>query len=148
MPDLIITSLATVATPAPGIDPVHFHYPERHILVRELIALAVREQCALLAQQHAGTPAQAQQIMARQFLSAGEVAAQAALGAVKVQCAVPAAALRLDPDLEIARALAAFEAGAFLVLVGSLRCTSLEQSVLLELAQPVRFVRMIALTGG
>ena len=145
VPQVTVTCISTVAVREGAIAPVRFDYPERQITVRELITLAVREQCALLSQQHISEDAQAR--LAGQFLSAAEIGAQAARGAVNA--AGPARrAPPLDHESEIAKALAGFEAGAFLVLVGSLRCSALDQTITLDLAQPVQFVRMIALTGG
>jgi hypothetical protein len=146
VPELTVSCLSTVASHAAGIAPVQFHYPEREIALRELIALAVREQCALLMQRRAGAMAQAQTVLARQYRTEAEINAEAAGGAVNA--ATASALLRLDPEIEIARALRGFEAGAFLVLVGSLRCSGLDDMIALDLVQPVQFVRMVALTGG
>jgi len=146
VPELTISCRSTIAPHAAGIAPVQFHYPARTIAVRELIALAVREQCALLMQRHAGALAQAQTVLARQYRTAAEISAEAAGGAVNA--AVASTPLLLEPETEVAKALRGFEAGAYLVLVGSLRCGALDDMIALDLVQPVQFVRMVALTGG
>ena len=55
-----------------------------------------------------------------------------------------------NPDLEreVARALAAFERGRFLLLVGGRQLERLDEPVAVSAQTPVRFVRLVPLRGG
>lgn len=122
-------------------------FPESRIQVRELIALAVREQCRELSQRYALDLAEAACRLARQYLTTAEVVEQAADGRVTSPTSRPRSR-ELDVKREIAAAIDGFEKGAYVVLVGEHRCTSLDEIVPLALTQPVRFIRMMPLAGG
>lgn len=147
MHDLTITCAATVAAQDSGIAPVSCLFAERQIPVRELIALAVREQCRQLEQRYATRLEEAHACLARQYLSTAEIAAQAESGRVALEVALPRNA-QLDPDDEIRKALHGFQARTFLVMVGNRCCDTLDEIVPLGLNQPVQFIRMIPLVGG
>lgn len=147
MPDLTITCAATVAAQDAGIAPVSCMFAERQIPVRELIALAVREQCRQLEQRYATCLEEARARLARQYLNAAEIAAQAESGRVALEGALPRNA-QLDPDIEIKKAWRGFQARTFLVMVGDHCCVTLDEVVPLGLTQPVQFIRMIPLVGG
>jgi hypothetical protein len=84
-------------------------------------------------------------LLDRQYLSAAEVRAQAATGAVK-----PPPAVRAAPDAatEADRAYRAFERGVFAVLVGGRQVERLDEEVPLRVGEPVVFLRLTALVGG
>ncbi|MGZ5649204.1 MAG: hypothetical protein ACXWG8_02645 [Usitatibacter sp.] len=148
MPELTISCLSTVPSRDSGIDAVQCLFQARQIRVRELIALAVREQCAQLSRRHAADLSEAACRLARQYLTAADIADQTAAGRVVSGVREPAVRKGLDVEREIAVAMKGFEQGAYIVLVGEHRCTSLDESVILALTQPVHFIRMLPLAGG
>lgn len=148
MPELTISCLSTVPSRDAGIGAVQCLFPAREIRVRELIALAIREQCAQLSRRHATDLAEAACRLERQYLTAADIAEQAAAGRVASGVRDPSARKALDVEREIAAAMKGFEQGAYIVLVGEHRCSSLEESVSLALTQPVHFIRMLPLAGG
>lgn len=148
MPELTIDCLSTVASLNSGIGTVQCVFPGREIKVRELIALAVREQCAQLTARYATDLAEAACRLARQYLTTAEIGDQAAGGRVASPAARAPSRKGLDAKRETATAFEGFEKGAYIVLVGEHRCTSLDETVQLSLTQPVRFIRMMPLAGG
>ncbi len=148
VPELTISCLTTVPSRDPGIDAVRCLFAERQVKVRELIALAVREQCAQLTQRYAANLAEAACRLARQYLTAADIAEQAEDGRVAMAARTSTAAKSLDVGREIAAALEGFEKGAYVILVGDHRCASLDEMVSLAMTQPVHFVRTMPLAGG
>ena len=55
---------------------------------------------------------------------------------------------RVDEDTEVRSAIAAFEGGRFLILVGDEQVTDLDACVLVSPDIRVRFLRIVALAGG
>ena len=141
MPRISVNCLSTIATENSADIPFSFDYPEREISVRALIVMAVREQCAVRAAAIRRPDAAG----AQSPLTAAAIGAQAAKGAVKF---APRGLSAPDPANEVAKALAGFEQGAFIVLVGGTRCETLDQAITLNLVQQVQFVRMVPLVGG
>lgn len=148
MPELDITCLNTVASRPSGIDAVRCFFPEPQISVRQLIEMAVREQCRQLEQRYRTDLEAAEMQLARQYLSAAQVAEQVVNGRVTLAGAHVAGVTGLDVEREIARAWLGFQSQAFMILVGAQRCTTLDEPVRLAATQPVQFIRMIPLVGG
>jgi hypothetical protein len=109
--------------------------------VRDLIRRAVEEQILLLRVDEA----RCRSALERQYLSAGEVRAQAATGVVRMPQPVPG---ELDVAEEVARAHRAFERNVFVIFVGGRQVDRLDQEVVLRLGEPVVFLRLTALVGG
>lgn len=104
---------------------------------RELIGRAVREQVRELA----ADAARCHRALDRQYLSEGEIRAQAATGAVRPRPAP-------DPAEAVARAHRAFARGTFTIVSGGRQVTDLDEVVALRLGEPVVFLRLVPLAGG
>jgi hypothetical protein len=148
MPELQISCLTTRPSQPRGIDTIQCLFPDQQITVRNLIVLAVREQCRQLEKRHRANLNEARAELTRQYLSEREVVELAATGRVALNQNQDLGNTELDPDKEIAKALKGFHSKSFMILVGSHRCTALDETVTLALTQPVQFIRMIPLAGG
>ncbi|MBE9607874.1 hypothetical protein [Chitinilyticum piscinae] len=112
----------------------------------ELIHLTVLEQCRILTEREQLDAAQAQQRIARQYLSEADIAHMRQHGRVALQATADLAAPA--PDLETAIALEAFRRRRFLLLVGERQIRAEDDIITLNPHQPIRFVRLIPLQGG
>lgn len=111
------------------------------ITVRELIRRAVEEQIRALT----ADAARCRAVLDRQYLSAAEIRAQAAAGAVRMP-----APRSGTPDVarEVARALRAFERRVFVLYVGGRQAEGLDDEIVPRPGEPVVFLRLTALAGG
>ena len=107
----------------------------------ELIRLAVEQQIRL----HQGDAARCQRALDRQYLSAGDIRAQAATGVVRMPSGVPPAR---DMAAEVARAQRAFERTVFVVFAGGRQVRGLDEEFALRPGEPVVFLRLTPLAGG
>ncbi|MGH3648920.1 MAG: hypothetical protein ACRDTM_17300 [Micromonosporaceae bacterium] len=108
--------------------------------VRELIRRAVEGQIGTLRVDQQ----RCRRMLDRQYLSPGEIREQAAAGAVRM----PVRDAPPEVDAEVARAVKAFERGAFTIFVGGRQVERLDEQVVLRLGEPVVFLRLVALVGG
>lgn len=137
------------APPGPSLEPVHLALAGERISVRELIGRAVAEQIRGLAERHRAGAEVVQLALARQYLTARDVAVQAGTGRIRFPAeSKPGAAPAVDVARETARALAGFEAGAFRVVVGGVPVESLDAEVALGRNSKVVFLRLMPLVGG
>lgn len=113
---------------------------EETTTVRELIRRAVEEQIRELR----ADAARCRRMLDRQYLSAADIAAQAATGAIRMP-EVPAIP---DVDTEVARAYRAFAARVFVIFTGGRQVSDLDDEIVLRLGEPVLFLRLTALVGG
>jgi hypothetical protein len=124
--------------------------------VRELIRCAVEEQVRELRFDAADAlssaeadqnrrSARSREALDRQYLSDGEIRAQAASGTIRYRSSE---ATRPDPAEEVARAHRAFTAGVFVIFSGGRQATGLDDEVEVRIGEPVVFLRLVALVGG
>jgi hypothetical protein len=125
---------------AAGLPAVLIELAAERTTARELISRAVAEQIRLL---RADLP-RCRAALDRQYLTAEEIRAQAAGGAVKL----PAPPVEPDVAAEVARAHRAFGRGAFVLLVGGRQVEELDEEIVLRLGEPVVFLRLTPLMGG
>lgn len=148
MAECSVSCLSTLPSEQPAIDAVRCLFPEERVTVRDLIERAVREQCKTLSTRFAADLARAAQQMARQYLTADEIAQSRATGRVALREPAAKGAPALDVNAEIRRACQAFSDRNLMIVVGDARCESLDQAVTLGIERPVQFVRMVPLIGG
>jgi hypothetical protein len=108
--------------------------------LRDLIRRAVLEQVNATR----ANAASARAMLDRQYLTDAEIQTMAASGAVRAPV-VPA-----PPDnyAEVARAIRAFDRGAFAVFCGGRQVEALDDPLTLRLGEPVVFLRVTPLVGG
>ena len=141
--------LAEVRSRAPGNDPsmptVHVELPQDRTTLRELIRVAVAEQVSQLRMD----AIRCRQLLDRQYMTDADVAAAAKHGVVKIS-GPPDAAVPpdVDAEVEVRRALRAFERHAFVVFNGGRQVEHLDDELTIRLGQPVVFLRLTALVGG
>lgn len=109
------------------------------LTLRELIALAVREEVAAASERRIERTFA--QVLSEQRLAAGRAAGRIDSG--QRHTAPPP-----SHDTAVAIALEAFEDGLFLVLVDGRQETDLDAQVLVSADSTVTFVRLVALSGG
>jgi hypothetical protein len=109
--------------------------------VRELIRCAVEEQVRELR----FDAARSREALDRQYLSDGEIRAQAASGTIRYR---PGDATLPDPAEEVARAQQAFADGVFVIVAGGRQATGLDDEVEVRVGEPVVFLRLVPLVGG
>lgn len=148
MTECTVSCLSTIPSDHPAIDAVRCLFPEEPITVRNLIERAVREQCETLSIRYAEDIARAAEQMARQYLTADEIAAARAAGRVALRDPALYGVSVLDVDAEIRRACQAFSDRNLMIVVGEARCGALDDTVTLGIDRPVQFVRMVPLVGG
>jgi hypothetical protein len=116
---------------------------QERITLRELIRLAVAEQVAELR----ASVGRCRQMLDRQYMTDADVAAAARRGAVKMPSPADAAS-EPDVEVEIERALRAFEGATFVVFNGGRQIEHLDEELTVRLGEPVVFLRLTALVGG
>jgi hypothetical protein len=109
------------------------------LTLRELIALAVREELAAYSERRAERTFA--QVLTEQRLAAGRAAGRIDSG--QRHTAAPP-----SPEVAVATAVEAFADGLFLVLVDGRQETELDAQVLVAPDSTVTFVRLVALAGG
>ncbi|HTJ31939.1 MAG TPA: hypothetical protein VL738_01785 [Dactylosporangium sp.] len=112
--------------------------------VGDLIGRAVAEQVRLLAADRA----QCRVVLDRQYLTADDIRAQAAAGAVRMREPAQREPAPPDAGAEAARARAAFGKGAFAVFVGGRQLHGLDEPVAARPGEVVVFLRLVPLAGG
>ena len=112
---------------------------EGGLTLRELIALAVREELAAYAERRVERTFA--QVLTDERLAAGAAAGRIDSGGRSTAPPPP-------PDVAVATAIEAFEDGLFLVLVDGRQERELDAQVLVGPDSTVTFVRLVALAGG
>ena len=110
------------------------------VTLRELIEAVVRAEVAAFSRRQ-------EERRLLQVLSAEQIAASVARGKVDSggREEAPAAA---DPDAAVARALQAFEDGAYFVFLDDVQHRHLDEAVELRSESRMLFLRLVALAGG
>ncbi len=131
-----------------ALQPVILELIEEPITVGELIRGTVEEQVRELIGRRKLDALQAQQVLARQYLSETEVAEQAGKGAVRYPTSRSTSIPQIDPRAEVEKALAAFKRGSYMVLIDVQRMERLDQQITFAPATKVTFLRIMPLAGG
>jgi hypothetical protein len=125
-------------TPAFGV-PLPQGAEDGGLTLRELIALAVREELAASSERRAERTFA--QVLTEQRLAQGRATGRIDSG--ERHTAPPP-----SPEVAVGTAVQAFEDGLFLVLVDGRQETELDAQVLVSADSTVTFVRLVALSGG
>lgn len=139
--------LAEVRSRVPGSDSgmptVLVELSQDRTTLRGLIRLAVAEQVAELR----ANATRCRQLLDRQYMTDADVAAAAKQGTVKMSSRAHADG-EPDVDVEVERALRAFERKTFVVFNGGRQVEHLDDELTVRLGEPVVFLRLTALVGG
>ena len=109
------------------------------LTLRELIALAVREELAAFSERRLERTFA--QVLTEQRIAAG-------LAAGRIDSGQRHTAPPPSPQVAVGTAIEAFEDGLFLVLVDGHQQTELDAEVFVAADSTVTFVRLVALSGG
>lgn len=131
----------------PGLAPVQLQWATERVSVRELIRRAVAAQIDALLLQQRAEAGLVQLALARQYLTAKDVAVQAEAGRIRLPTAAKSPPV-LDVEAEIRKALHGFEQRAFRVLVDGETLDSLEDELVVAQASKIVFLRLMPLVGG
>ena len=151
MSDLVVEVRSRVvgeSPEAPDLAPISLRLLDERLSVAELIRRTVEEQVRELTVRRRLDAEQAGRALARHYLSTEEVAAQARRGAVRFPTTRAGKAAQLDPALEVEKALRAFEAGTYVILVDGRRVERLDEVVPFSPGTKVTFLRLMPLVGG
>lgn len=134
----------------PPLDPVLVELLEQEITVAELIQRVVEEQIRHLTHKRQLNSTEVQLALARQYLSAEEVQAQAEGGRVRLPSASPKLTqpIAIDSKAEIRKAVDAFKTAQYFVIINGETAKSLNQSFSFDLNTKILFVRVTPLIGG
>ena len=138
------------AQPEEMVPTIALPLSESRLTVAELIRHTIIEQLSELTVRQMLDSVLARERIARQYLSAAEIAEQAASGSVRGP-AVPAAAVqppRFDVEHEVTKAWRGFERRAFRVVVDGQMPTNLSEQLALRPDSKVAFMRLTPLVGG
>lgn len=124
-----------------GLPSVRVRLAGESTTARELIRRAVEEQIRLAG----ADSSRCRRSLDRQFLSADDLRAQAATGAIRM----PSRPISPpDVEQEVARANRAFSHGTFVMFHGGRQVTELDEPITARPGEPVVFLRLVALVGG
>lgn len=136
------------ASPQAIVPTVQLPLPDSSISVAELIRRTLQQQLAELSVQGLLAAIAVREIIARQYLSAAEIRAQAGQGAVRVPRVSEPAIPEFDVEREVERAWAGFERRAFRVVVDGRMPQALTDTVTIRADSKVAFMRLLPLVGG
>jgi hypothetical protein len=133
---------------APALDRVLLELLEQRITVTELIRHTIEEQVRNLTVRRKLAAEDARRALDRQFLSPGEINAQAEHGAVRWPSQRSLTPPALDPQFETEKAIRAFQAGSYVILVNGRRVENLDEVLTFDLDAKITFLRLTPLVGG
>lgn len=113
----------------------------------DLIRRTVEEQVWSLLSDRKLREQEARQVLDRQYLTDDEIRVQATSGAVRI-AGKGRRDRKIDVEVEVNRAVRAFQSGLFAILVDGQQLMSLEDQVTLQQASKVTFLRLTPLAGG
>lgn len=119
--------------------------------VGELIRIAVNRQVRDLVKGQQADLENARRLLNRQYLSEDDVRRMELSGRVAMpskRAVDRRQAIAIDPEVEVQRAQAAFEAGTYMVLVNDKAAKKLDEVVSFPFDSKVTFLRLTPLTGG
>lgn len=129
-----------------ALSPIVLTLFEETITAGELIARTVEEQVHDLMVARRLDALRAEKMLAKQYYTSHELAEQIEeSGAVRYRRAEKPA---IDVKVQISRALDAFKAGEFIVIVDGKQIERLAEPVTLKLDTRVTFLRLMPLVGG
>lgn len=120
----------------------------RRMPVAELIRSAVLEQIEVLLTKRKLEAEEVREVLNRQYLTPAELAAQAERGAVRYPSKRKRAAPAINPEAEVQKALEAFEARRYLIVVDGQQVQGIEEDVVVGPGSKVTFLRLMPLMGG
>lgn len=132
---------------SPEILPVLLNLLPQRLSVAELIQRSVEAQVHDLLVQRQMNAQQVRYILDRQYLTGSEIAAQAQQGVVRYP-AKPNHVPQIDVKAEVDKALRAFEAGSYIVLVNTHQVKNLKEEITFSQNTKVTFLRLMPLVGG
>lgn len=132
----------------PVLAPVRVILPAETLTVATLIRRTVEEQVRELRMRQYLDAEQARRALDRQYLTSDEIAAQAEQGSVRFPSQRARKSRQVEAEEEVDRALRAFEAGAYLILVDGRRIESLNEEIRFAPGSNVTFRRLMPLIGG
>jgi len=132
----------------PTLVPVVLELLEERITVAELIRRTVEEQVRELVVRRKLDAQQARRALDRQYLTDEEIMAQAEQGAVRYPSRRAAHVPEIDPETEVQKALRAFEAGSYLILIDGRQVERLDEELTFAPGVKVMFLRLMPLAGG
>jgi hypothetical protein len=144
----IRTRVLGIRADEPQLPNVIINILEEQITVGELITRTVEEQVRDLLLTRRLDAMQAQQALDRHYLVNPEVKQQAAQGRVKMPTRIPTAQPRIDLAAEMRKALQAFQAGTYLVIVDGRQCEQEDECLQLHANSKIMFLRLTPLVGG
>ena len=142
--------IAGLAANDQTLQPVILDLIDERITVAELIRRTVEEQVRDLIAHRKLDALKAQEALQRQYhyLSDDEIASQAKQGTVRYPSSRPVSIPQIDPQAETEKALAAFEQGGYMILIGGRRVERLDEQITFAPGTKVTFLRVMPLAGG
>jgi len=138
--------LGGAAAAAGALGPLRLDLFEEQLTLAALIRRTVEEQVRELRMRRAQDWLAIAEALDRHYLTEAEVAAQAAnAGAVRLPRRQPGS---LDAELEVRRALVAFERGVVAVFVDGRQREQLDEVITVRPGTRVVFLRLMPLAGG
>ena len=121
---------------------------KQHLTVAELIQRTVEEQVRELIVERQLNAQQVRRALDRHYLTDSEIASQAQHGAVRYPSDRAAKIPQIDCKTEVQKAISAFKAGSYIILVNGQQVQHLEEELTLSLNTKVTFLRLMPLVGG
>lgn len=133
---------------SPELAPVLLNLIKEHLTVAELIRRSVEEQVRELVVERRIDAQQARRALDRHYLIAAEIAAQAEQGAVLYPSNRATEVVQINSKAEVQKALRAFEAGSYIILVNGQQVEHLDEELTFSSNTKVTFLRLMPLVGG
>lgn len=133
---------------SPKLAPVFLNLLEEHLTVAELIRRSVEEQVRELVIKRQMDAQQVRHALDRHYLTAVEIAEQAEHGAVRYPSNRATEVPQINPKVEVQKALRAFEAGSYIILVNGQQVEHLDQELSVSSNTKVTFLRLMPVVGG
>lgn len=133
---------------SPELLPVFLNLLEEHLTVAELIRRSVEEQVRELVVKCHMDSQQVRRTLERHYLTAAEIADQAEQGTVRYPSNCAAKVPQINPKAEVQKALRAFEAGRYVILVNGQQVEHLDEELIFNPNTKVTFLRLMPLVGG
>lgn len=133
---------------SPELVPVFLNLLKEHLTVAELIRRSVEEQVSELVVKRRMDAQQVRHTLARHHLTAVEIAAQAEHGVVRYPSNRATEVAQIDSEAEVHKALRAFAAGSYIILVNGQQVEHLDEELSFSSNTKVTFLRLMPLVGG
>ncbi len=133
---------------APALDTVLLDLLDERITVAELIRRTVEEQVHDLLIKRKMDAEEARGALDRQYMTPQEVLEQAQKGAVRFPSKRVKQVPQIDAQAEVKKALGAFKAGAYFVMIDGRQVERLDEEITFAPGTKVTFLRLTPLVGG